>query len=318
MPWPRPSAPARRSSSARARCSREGGFADFSATHVEVLGAEASYGPHARARAGREVMLRVVADHADRRALELFAREIAPAGTSWSPGTTGAGGGRPRVAPLVGRSPSCSTSAPSTASFTLADASRSARVPLVRRHRADGRARRARPPFVAERGDEASETRAAGPPCLGAQRRQGQRLEHRRRRAPRRVAAAALGRAHARARQGLARPSRRRRGRALPPARHRRDQLRAPRGARRRRHRRRTGSIRSARAWRSCCSRCRSTCRYRSRATPRRSPPRRCAKARSRRHGARNVGKVAGSDCAPSAPETNITRGPTWQARNPA
>jgi hypothetical protein len=46
-------------------------------------------------------MLRVVADHADRRALELFAREIAPAGTSWSPGTTGPGGGRPSVSPLV-------------------------------------------------------------------------------------------------------------------------------------------------------------------------------------------------------------------------
>ncbi|MEP7303266.1 MAG: terpene utilization protein AtuA, partial [Caldimonas sp.] len=46
-------------------------------------------------------MLRVVADHADRRALELFAREIAPAGTSWAPGTTGPGGGRPSVVPLV-------------------------------------------------------------------------------------------------------------------------------------------------------------------------------------------------------------------------
>ena len=77
------------------------GFADFAATHVEVIGAEASYGPHARTRGSREVMLRVVADHADRRALELFAREIAPAGTSWSPGTTGPGGGRPGVSPIV-------------------------------------------------------------------------------------------------------------------------------------------------------------------------------------------------------------------------
>lgn len=79
----------------------EGGFADFGATRVEVLGAEASYGPHSRARGAREVMMRVVADHADRRALEIFAREIAPAGTSWSPGTTGAAGGRPGVSPLI-------------------------------------------------------------------------------------------------------------------------------------------------------------------------------------------------------------------------
>jgi hypothetical protein len=38
--------------------------------------------------------------HPDRRALELFAREIAPAGTSWAPGTTGAAA-RPAVAPAV-------------------------------------------------------------------------------------------------------------------------------------------------------------------------------------------------------------------------
>jgi hypothetical protein len=80
---------------------RDAGFADFAATHVEVIGAESSYGPHSRARGAREVMLRVVADHADRRALEIFAREIAPAGTSWSPGTTGPGGGRPGVSPLI-------------------------------------------------------------------------------------------------------------------------------------------------------------------------------------------------------------------------
>ena len=78
----------------------DAGFADYTSTHIEVLGAETSYGPHSRTRANREVMLRVVADHADHRALDIFAREIAPAATSWSPGTTGAGG-RPQVAPLV-------------------------------------------------------------------------------------------------------------------------------------------------------------------------------------------------------------------------
>jgi hypothetical protein len=38
--------------------------------------------------------------HPNKQALELFAREIAPAGTSWAPGTTGAGG-RPSVVPAV-------------------------------------------------------------------------------------------------------------------------------------------------------------------------------------------------------------------------
>lgn len=77
------------------------GFADYAATRIEVIGAETLYGPHGRAGAAREVMMRVVADHPQKAALELFAREIAPAGTSWSPGTTSPGGGRPGVSPRV-------------------------------------------------------------------------------------------------------------------------------------------------------------------------------------------------------------------------
>ena len=77
------------------------GWAPFTTARIEVLGSEALYGPHAMARPPREVMLRVAVHHESRDALELFAREIAPAGTSWSPGTTGAGGGRPPVQPLI-------------------------------------------------------------------------------------------------------------------------------------------------------------------------------------------------------------------------
>jgi hypothetical protein len=44
-----------------------------------------------RARRTREAVLQVAVMHPQKEALELFAREIAPAGTSWSPGTTGAG-----------------------------------------------------------------------------------------------------------------------------------------------------------------------------------------------------------------------------------
>jgi hypothetical protein len=45
--------------------------------------------------------MRLAVAHAKREALEIFSREIAPAGTSWSPGTTGMGGGRPKVTPAV-------------------------------------------------------------------------------------------------------------------------------------------------------------------------------------------------------------------------
>lgn len=77
------------------------GLPPLSGSAVQVLGDESLYGPHSRARAAREVLLRVVADHPDRQALELFAREIAPAGTSWAPGTTGPGLGRPSPSPLI-------------------------------------------------------------------------------------------------------------------------------------------------------------------------------------------------------------------------
>jgi hypothetical protein len=77
------------------------GLPDYSRTHIEVIGSEeGNYGPHARTREVREAVLRVAVMHPQKAALELFAREVAPAGTSWSPGTTGADG-RPRPTPAI-------------------------------------------------------------------------------------------------------------------------------------------------------------------------------------------------------------------------
>ena len=78
------------------------GLAPFSATHIEVLGAESGWGPLANpaVQHTREAVLRISARHADKAALQLLAREVAPAGTSWAPGTTGAGG-RAAVSPLI-------------------------------------------------------------------------------------------------------------------------------------------------------------------------------------------------------------------------
>ena len=77
------------------------GMPDYARTAIELFGAETLYGPHARTGQSREVMVRIVADHPMREALEIFAREIAPSGTSWSPGTTGPAAGRPSPSPLI-------------------------------------------------------------------------------------------------------------------------------------------------------------------------------------------------------------------------
>ncbi len=77
------------------------GLGPFTRTHIEVLGTESCFGPHATAQSAREVILRVTALHPRKEALDLLAREVAPAGTSWSPGTTGSGGGRSAPAPSI-------------------------------------------------------------------------------------------------------------------------------------------------------------------------------------------------------------------------
>jgi hypothetical protein len=87
---------------ARARLSfQERGLPDFTATHIETLGAEASYGPQSRTQDSREVLLRLVVVHADAKCLDLFARELGSVGISFAPGTTGIYTGRPKPAPQI-------------------------------------------------------------------------------------------------------------------------------------------------------------------------------------------------------------------------
>jgi hypothetical protein len=77
------------------------GLGDYAATRIDCIGAEAAYGPHAQAGGTREVVMRLAVRHRDRRALEMFAKEFAAPGTSFAPGTTGGGGGRPDVSPSI-------------------------------------------------------------------------------------------------------------------------------------------------------------------------------------------------------------------------
>lgn len=75
---------------------------DYSQTHVQILGTESSYGHHAQSSIhSREVVLWLGVRHKQKAALEVFAREIAPAGTGMAPGLTGLIGGRPKVSPVL-------------------------------------------------------------------------------------------------------------------------------------------------------------------------------------------------------------------------
>ena len=63
----------------------------------QVIGSEASYGAKRRGVSPREVMLWLSVRHQNRKALQVFSKEIAPAGTGMAPGFTNMVGGRPKV-----------------------------------------------------------------------------------------------------------------------------------------------------------------------------------------------------------------------------
>jgi hypothetical protein len=84
-----------------ARVIQEYGYAPYSDTSVELLGTETTYGPQGRHGDTREVVIKISATHPDKKALVIFSREIAQAGTGMAPGLTGIVGGRPTVWPKI-------------------------------------------------------------------------------------------------------------------------------------------------------------------------------------------------------------------------
>jgi len=77
------------------------GWPGYVETHVELLGSEATYGPHGQRHDSREVVVKLAVRHAKKEALILFSREIAQAATGMAPGLTGIVGGRPTVYPVI-------------------------------------------------------------------------------------------------------------------------------------------------------------------------------------------------------------------------
>ncbi|MDO5533877.1 MAG: acyclic terpene utilization AtuA family protein [Propionibacteriaceae bacterium] len=68
---------------------------------IEVLGAESVYGVPERARAHREVLLRLVMTHPQREILDRIAREVGSIGLGFAPGVMGLYGGRPKSSPQI-------------------------------------------------------------------------------------------------------------------------------------------------------------------------------------------------------------------------
>ena len=84
------------------RMFKDKGMADFRDVSIEVIGAEATYGPHSRAQDSREVVVKIAAKHDQKEALSLLGREIAPMSTGGVVGMAGSfGAGRVSPSPVI-------------------------------------------------------------------------------------------------------------------------------------------------------------------------------------------------------------------------
>lgn len=84
------------------RMFREKNMGDYRDLSIEIIGGEATYGPHARAQDIREVVVKIAAKHDQKEALGLLGREIAPMATGGVVGMTGSfGAGRVSPSPVI-------------------------------------------------------------------------------------------------------------------------------------------------------------------------------------------------------------------------
>jgi hypothetical protein len=75
---------------------------DYRDVSIEIIGGEATYGPHARTEDSREVVVKIAAKHDQKEALSLLGREIAPMSTGGVVGMTGSfGAGRVSASPVI-------------------------------------------------------------------------------------------------------------------------------------------------------------------------------------------------------------------------
>lgn len=77
------------------------GWAPYTSTRIEVIGAESAYGARSTAWGSREVVLRVVMTHPNADALDRIGLEVGSVGLGFAPGVAGINGGRPRATPQI-------------------------------------------------------------------------------------------------------------------------------------------------------------------------------------------------------------------------
>merc|ERR1712020_783523 len=73
----------------------------FSRKYIEMIGSEDSYGQFARATGVREAVIWMAVQHRKKEAIDLWAKEIASAGTGMAPGLCNMVGGRPHATPCL-------------------------------------------------------------------------------------------------------------------------------------------------------------------------------------------------------------------------
>ncbi|MBY0318495.1 MAG: DUF1446 domain-containing protein [Reyranella sp.] len=84
------------------RMFREKNMGDYRDLSIEIIGGEATYGPHSRVQESREVVVKIAAKHDQKEALGLLGREIAPMATGGVVGMTGSfGAGRSTPSPVI-------------------------------------------------------------------------------------------------------------------------------------------------------------------------------------------------------------------------
>ena len=80
----------------------EKNMADYRDVSIEIIGSEATYGPHSRSSDSREVVVKIAAKHDQKEALSLLGREISPMSTGGVVGMTGSfGAGRVSPSPVI-------------------------------------------------------------------------------------------------------------------------------------------------------------------------------------------------------------------------